>query len=101
MSLRARIAHLWNLRTAARRVFLGTDSKPTADAAVVLNELRRFCYAERPTIKQGTQGIDPYASIAAAARQEVYFRLAEMLNLDDSDLRAMERRAQLEETAHG
>lgn len=101
MSIRARIAHLWNLRTAFRGALLGKDGKPTADGGVVLEELRRFCYGAKPTIKQGPNGIDPYASIAAAARQEVYQRVLEILNLDDADLRAMERRAQLEETANG
>ena len=99
MNLREHIAHIWNLRGAFRRAFLAPDGKPTADGLVVLAELRRFCYGAKPTIKQGKQGLDPYASIAAAARQEVYFRIVEMLNLDDSDLRAMERRAQLEDSA--
>lgn len=98
MSLREHISRLWNLRTAFRRVFLGQNGKPTRDAEVVLLELRRFCYGAKPTLKQGAQGLDVHASIAAAARQEVYFRVIDMLNLDDSDLRAMERRVHLEDT---
>lgn len=99
MSLRDHIAHLWNLRGAFRRTFLQPTGKPTVDAETVLLELRRFCYGAKPTVKQGPNGIDPYACMVAAGRQEVYFRICEMLNLDDSDLRAMERRAQLEDTA--
>lgn len=101
MNLKDHIAHLWNLRGSFRRVFLGNDGKPTPDGVVVLQELRRFCYGAKPTIKQGPNGVDSHASIAAAARQEVYFRIAEILNIDDSDLRAMERRVQLEDTANG
>lgn len=101
MSVRAYIAHLWNLRGAFRRTFLGADSKPTPDGAVVLAELRRFCYGAKPTLKAGANGIDAYASIAAAARQEVWFRITSMLNLDDSDIAALERRATLEDTTDG
>ena len=99
MSARDQIAMLWNRRGAFRRVFLQANGKPNADQRLVLDELRHFCYGNRPTIKAGPQGLDPYASIAAAARQEVYMRVASMLNLDDSDLEQMARR--LAEDASG
>lgn len=100
--LRDQIRRLWGLRTAFRRTFNGPDGTPHEDGAAVLAELRRFCYGSRPTIKMGSDGrVDPYACIAAASRQEVYQRILSMLRLDDSDLRDMERRAQLEElTTH-
>lgn len=90
MSARDYIARLWDLRGAFRRTFLQADGKPTTDARVVLGELRRFCYGQRSTIK-GVGKLDPYASIAAASRQEVYFRIMAMLNLDDSDIQQMEK----------
>ena len=89
MSARDYIARLWTLRTAFRRTFLQADGKPSADQRMVLEELRRFCYGAKPTIKQGPHGVDPYASIAAAARQEVYQRVMSMLNIDDADLHFM------------
>lgn len=89
MSARDYIARLWTMRNAFRRTFLAGDGKPHADGRAVLEELRRFCYGNRPTIKQGPQGLDPYASIAAAARQEVYLRITSMLNIDDADLHLM------------
>jgi hypothetical protein len=95
------VRRLWGLRTAFRRTFNGPDGKPHEDARVVLAELRRFCHGNRPTLKTGPQGVDAYATVAAAARQEVWFRIASMLNLDDSDLAALERRVQLEDEAHG
>jgi hypothetical protein len=101
VTIRTHVAHLWNLRGATRRCFLGKDGRPTNDGTVVLAELRRFCYGSRPTIKAGANGVDAFASIAAAARQEVYFRITSMLNLDDSDLHALEKRAQMEDEAHG
>ena len=98
MNFTAHIARLWSLRTAFRRTFHGANGKPHEDGRVVLSELRRFCYGAKPTIKTGLDGrIDPYASVAAAARQEVYQRILDMINLDDSDLRDMERRAQQQE----
>lgn len=91
MSARDYIARLWTLRGAFRRTFLQADGKPNDDARTVLTELRRFCYGAKPTLKQGPQGLDPYASIAAAARQEVYMRITSYLNLDDTDLQLMEK----------
>jgi hypothetical protein len=91
MSVRDYIARLWTLRGAFRRTFLQADGKPNDDARVVLAELQRFCYGAKPTIKRGVSGIDPYASIAAAARQEVYMRITSYLNLDDSALQLMEK----------
>ena len=85
------IARLWTLRTAFRRTFNGPDGKPHADGRLVLEELRRFCYGNRPTLKQGPNGLDPYASVAAAARQEVYMRLTSYLNLDDTALQLLEK----------
>lgn len=90
MSARDYIARLWGLRTAFRRTFNGPNGRPHADGRLVLEELRRFCYGSRPTIKRGPDGVvDPYASVAAAARQEVYMRIVSYLNLDDRDLREM------------
>lgn len=94
MTVRAYVRRIWGLRGAFRRVFLGLDGKPTADGEVVLAELRRFCYGGKPTIKAGPNGVDPYASIAAAARQEVFMRITSMLLLDDRDIARMEELAQ-------
>lgn len=100
MSVRAYVARLYGLRGAFRRVFLQANGKPSNDQQAVLGELRRFCYGNRPALKAGPDGLDPYATVAAAARQEVYFRITDMLNLDDSDLVQLEKRAQLEDNAN-
>jgi hypothetical protein len=91
MSVRDYIRRISGQRDAFRACFLGGNGKPTDSGARVLAELRRFCYGAKPTIKSGPQGIDPLASIAAAARQEVYFRITTMLNLDDSDLAQLDK----------
>lgn len=94
MNLLENIKRLKWLRTHFRRSFNGADGKLTEDGRAVLAELRRFCYGAKPTIKQGADGrIDPYASIAAAGRQEVYMRIVSMLNLDDTDLVFLEKQA--------
>lgn len=95
MSARDYISGIFSLRGAFRRTFLQADGKPNNDQLAVLTELRRFCYGNRPTLKQGPHGLDPYASIAAAARQEVYLRIASMLDLDDSDLHLMAKNMEL------
>jgi hypothetical protein len=89
----ARIRRMRDLRGAYRRLFLDGAGKPTADARTVLAELKYFCHGNRPTLKSNMSGIDVHASIAAAARQEVFFRIAKALNLDDGDLDRMERLA--------
>lgn len=89
MSPTQAIANLIERRRAFRGCFLGPEGKPTANGHAALRELRRFCYGDRPTLKQSMNGLDPYASIAAAARQEVYMRVMGFLNLDDSDLNLM------------
>lgn len=94
MSTRDYIARIWTVRGAFRRTFLQADGKPNDDQRLALAEIRRFCYGDKPTLKQGPNGLDPYASIAAAARQEVYMRIAGYLNLDDSDLQLLERNAE-------
>ena len=90
------------LRTSFRHTFKDKDGKLHDDARKVLAELRRFCFADRATIRRSVTGIvDPYASIAAAARQEVYMRIVSLIELDDADLAFFEKRAQaqdLEET---
>jgi hypothetical protein len=90
--MREQIARLWNLRGAFRRVFHGPDGKLSDDGVVVISELRRFCYGAKPTIKLGLNGqVDPYASIAAAARQEVYQRVLQILESSDEDIARMQR----------
>ncbi len=81
------------MRQAFRQCFLGADGKPTPQGELVLAELRRFCHGNRPTLKSGINGIDPYASVAAAARQEVFFRITAMLELNDSDINRMQELA--------
>jgi len=75
-------------RLALQKLLLDARGRLNPDAAVIVADLRRFCYAARPTITfspiSGT--IDPYASVAAAARREVWDRLARLLQIDETEL---------------
>lgn len=65
---------------------------PSTDA--VLADLRRFCFGNAPTIRRDDRGmVDPLASIAAAARQEVWLRIINHLDLDDSQLLKLKENA--------
>lgn len=70
-------------RSHYRRVFNDTGSS----GAFVLADLRRFCKAGEPPIVIGQNGqTDIYATGMAAGRQEVFWRIASHLHLDDAKL---------------
>jgi hypothetical protein len=87
--MRAHLKRLLSRSTAYQRTFLGDDGKPDADAAIVLADLKRFCYVERTTAKVSltTQTIDPLAMAFAEGRREVWMRIAGFLHLDDATIR--------------
>lgn len=58
-----------------------------ASAQFVLADLRRFCKAGEPALVIGTNGqTDVYATGMQAGRQEVFWRIASHLHLDDAQL---------------
>jgi hypothetical protein len=76
-------------RSHYREVF-----KAGASADAVLADLQRFCFGNAPTIIYGAQGsVDPLASIAAAARQEVWLRIINHLRIDDAQLLKLKEEA--------
>jgi hypothetical protein len=87
--MRAHLKRLLSRSTAYQRTFLGDDGRPDADAAIVLADLKRFCYVERTTAKVSltTQTIDPLAMAFAEGRREVFMRLTGFLHLDDATIR--------------
>ncbi len=84
--MKAFIKRLFSRRAAYQRTFLGDDNLPHKDGAIVLADLKRFCYVERTTAKVSlaTQTIDPMAMAFAEGRREVFMRLIQFLNLDDA-----------------
>ena len=72
---------LLNRKSHYREIFNSRSGK------VVLSDLRRFCRATEPTIVVASNGqTDVFATGMAAGRQEVFWRIANHLSLDDSQL---------------
>lgn len=70
-------------RSHYRRVFLQTGQS----GQFVLADLRKFCKAGEPPLVLGGNGqTDIYATGMAAGKQEVYWRIANHLHLDDAKL---------------
>lgn len=69
-------------RSHYRHVFLQSTS-----GEYVLADLRKFCKAGEPPLVLGANGqTDIYATGMAAGKQEVYWRIANHLHLDDAKL---------------
>lgn len=78
---------IFRRRDCYRRIFLDMQGRPTPDAEVVLADLRRFCCANKPTIRlTAANEIDPYAMAVAEGRREVWNRLQAQLYLDDKTI---------------
>lgn len=82
--IRDAIARIINRRQAYRRVF----EPANRDARVVLEDLRRFCGADRPITRVSpvSRVVDPHATLVQAGRFEVYQRIQAYLAANDEDL---------------
>lgn len=85
-SIRTRLG---DRRWAYRALFLHDDGKtPNAAGEVVLRDLARYCYANKPTLKvsQVTQQADPIAMAFAEGRRDVFNRIVAMCHLTDDQI---------------
>ena len=73
-------------RQAYRQLFLNDAGKLKPEAMLVMRDLSRFCYANKSSAKISpkTGQIDPYATHIADGRREVFLRLINQVNVDDS-----------------
>ena len=87
-------------RQAYRAVFLHPHSQElTRSAALVLADLRRVCFADRPTTVYDREGrVDPVGSAMHEARRLVWLRISQALSLDDEKLHRMIDQVEKEET---
>lgn len=77
---------IWNYRTAKRVSYYKAIFKGQFGDAV-LADLKRFCRPHDPCIVVGSNGqTDSYATGMLAGRQEVFWRIAGHLNIDDAQL---------------
>lgn len=76
----------WSRRQLAiRRMLLDGRGELTADARVLVADMRTFCYADgKPAIKFSPQTgtVDPIATACAVARREVFDRYMRLLLVD-------------------
>lgn len=78
----AYVQRLLHRRSHYRHVFQSTG----ASGEAVLADLRRFCKAGEPALQLGNGQTDVYATGMIAGRQEVFWRIATHLHLDDAQL---------------
>lgn len=76
------VQRLLRRRSHYRLVFMQTG----ASGEAVLADLRRFCKAGEPALQLGNGSTDIYATGMIAGRQEVFWRIASHLHLDDAQL---------------
>lgn len=81
-------AHLnrkMRIRRFFRAAFLDGQDRLTGDGHLVLQELAKFCYANRPTPKISPKSgmIDPVAMGVAEGRREVFLLITNYLTIDD------------------
>lgn len=84
----------WNLREAARSVFLRGEwrqenGEPTPNAGRILADLKQFCRHAETCAVFGPNGYDTHATAVAEGRREVLLRIQHLLNLDDETLLKM------------
>lgn len=82
---RRELNEIRNRKAAYARTFMGDDGmNPGVDQAIVLTDLRRFCHADRPTIKISplTGTVDPIATAVAEGQRQVWLRIMEHLKAD-------------------
>lgn len=70
----------------------GGELGPAAE--VVMRDLARYCYANKPTLKvsQITQQSDPIAMAFAEGRRDVFNRVCAMCNLTDEQIQRIANR---------
>lgn len=75
--------------TAVRRIVLGPDGKLSRDGRVLALLLQRLCYAapNQTIVAADANGrVDETATVARAARRELWDKLVSLLNLDQYDI---------------
>ena len=72
-------------RTQYRNLFLTDDGELNYAAEAVLADLKVFCRADRSSFTKG----DPHATSLLEGRREVWNRIQEYLNMEESSIRSL------------
>lgn len=77
-----------NRRQAYQLTYLGADGFLTPEARIIFADLKRFCNANKSSIRVSPQTgmIDAIAMGVAEGRREVWNRMMEYLHLDEKQL---------------
>ena len=79
-------------RLSYQEVFGYPDKVPTRSQATVLQDLRRFCFADKRTSQRGRDGnIDAIATALLEGRREVWLRLRRFVDMSDQQLDIIEK----------
>lgn len=85
-------ARLLRKKSAHYRCFMGDDGELTKSGKLVLADLKEFCCGDKSTtMVSGVSGmVDPFATMHANGKREVYERLLQMLYLPDRTIIELE-----------
>lgn len=79
---------LWFKRNQAIRNVLAPGGELSPQARVLMGALGQFCHARRSSVMVGNGGqIDPYATMVAEGRREVFNWLLDILEVNEHDAR--------------
>lgn len=69
---------------ALRRLLLDGKGQLSRDACALVADFRNFCHGDKPLLQYSSVSgaIDPTATVAAAARREVFDRYVKMLHVE-------------------
>lgn len=94
MNLMNALPTAWQQRLKRKRIaYLRTlcdgHNKPHPEAAIILADLKRFCGISKGgiVVSPVSRTVDPYASMYRAGMRDVYLRIAQMIGLDETDIR--------------
>lgn len=91
---RIRAMQFWRRDTRAYYwdIFGAPETEPTRSQAAVLQDLRRFCYADRRTsVRDGDNRVDPIATALLEGRREAYLHIVGYLGLSELKLQRIEQ----------
>lgn len=82
------IEKIFRRKLAYRRTFMDAEGRLTAEAEIILNDLRKFCRAGRAPIQVSpvSRTVDPIGSALIAGRQEAFQRIVEYLFVNEKQV---------------
>ncbi|SMG01063.1 Bbp19 family protein [Burkholderia singularis] len=91
----SRFLHFWNRRAHYRHCFCDERGILTLAGERVLADLAVFCRADRSTVITSPlqRTVDPFATMVAEGRREVFVRILQILGMSDAQLNSLKNEA--------